>query len=269
MVKFPGFKFGTFILSLLLCLSILWGNPSAAMAGKAIKSFAFDPANPVVNVATIYETTPETQKSALSSTKASKSLLKSAPGFEGLSVLKSEDGNRVIVLSQWQDLASYETFSTQLAEAATGSKFKKGEAAVAPARTIVFEVGKVQADAGITPALKGKEAIVQFSEFTLKDPADQPKLISSIEKMMPEALLKKPSPQSAVLLQSTDGTDVALLANWNCTVDFAEGVTPTAFDAPTEDVIALADNDLHTYDVVRIMPAKVKEAKVKEEKEED
>lgn len=265
MVKSPTFKFGAFILSLLLCLSILLSNPNVAMADKAVKSFAFDPASPVVNVATIYETTLETQKAALSSTKASKSLLKSAPGFEGLSVLKSEDGSRVIVLSQWQDLTSYEAFSAQLTEAATESKSKKGEAALAPARTVVFEVGKVQADEGIVPALKGKEAIVQFSEFTLKDPADQPKLISSIEKLMPQALLKKPSPQSAILLQSTDGTDVALLANWNCTVDFAEGVTPTAFDAPTEDLIALADNDLHTYDVVRIMPAKVKEAKVKEE----
>lgn len=185
MIKFLTCRFNKLVLSFVLLLGVVIGFPNVA-AAKSVKSVSLDPSNGAVNVAAIYETSLETQKDVIKSMKSSKSLLKKAPGFESLSVLKSEDGTRVIV---------------------------------------------------------------------------QPKVIASVEKMMPSMLVKKPAPQATTLLRSVDNTDVALLANWNCSADFEDTGKPAAFDQPDADLVALADNDQRLYDVVQIMSAKSKESK--------
>lgn len=190
MIEFLTCRLNKLVLSFVLLLGVLIGFPDIA-AAKSVKSVSLAPSNGAVNVAAIYDTSLETQKGVIKSMKSSKSLLKKAPGFESLSVLKSEDGTRVIVLSQWQDLESFQTYSSQLTdESSNKSKSSKSkDAAIAPDRTVVFEVEKTQAaDEGITPAIRGKEAVVQFSEFTVKNPDDQPKVIAGVEKMMPGIL---------------------------------------------------------------------------------
>ena len=272
MIKFLTCRFNTLVVSFVLLVGVMFGLPNVAVAKPVAKSVSLDPANAGVNVAAIYDTSLATQKSVIKSLKSSKSLLSKAPGFESLSVLKSEDGTRVIFLSQWQDLASYQTYSAQPTEGKSkSSKSKESkDALIAPPRTVVFKIEKTQAaDEGITPAIRGKEAVIQFSEFTVKNPDDQPKVIASVEKMMPNILLKKPAPQATTLLSSVDNTDVALLANWNCTADFEDTGSPAAFDEPDAELVALADNDQRLYDVVQIMSAKTKESKESKDFKED
>ena len=235
------------ILSILL--SALVAFPSAAEAAKVIKAIAFDPGATAVNIAAIYETTPTTQKTTLKSLKKAKAFRK-APGFNNAAVLQSEDGTRVISLSQWKDLESYQAFTTAPAtETST----------IAASRTIVFEIGKAQtAREGLIPAVKGKEAVVEFSEFKLKSVDDRDKVMANAEKLIPATLLKQPAPQSVILFHSTDNTDVALLANWNCTADFAEGEKPAEIDALDAEVAGLVDVEQRLYNVVGISPAEVK-----------
>lgn len=248
-------KLSRFLLALLLSLSVFVGFPTRAEAAKVMKAIAFDPGATAVNVAAVYETTPTTQKTTLKSLKKAKAL-KKAPGFNSSALLQSEDGTRIILLSQWKDLESYQAFATvPVAEAKETEK----PAATPPARTVIFEIGKAQtAREGLVPTVKGKEAVVEFSEFKLKSTDDQAKVVANAEKLIPATLLKQPAPQSVILLNSTDSTDVALLANWNCTADFAEGEEPAEIDALDAGVAELVDVEQHLYNVVSILPAEVK-----------
>ncbi|MGG6268380.1 antibiotic biosynthesis monooxygenase [Leptolyngbya sp. AN03gr2] len=263
MCRFLSRKFSTIAVAILLSLSVLVGFPDHAEAVKPLKSIAFDPGVTAVNVATIYETAPTTQKTTMKSLKGANKSLKKAAGFEGAAVLQSDDGTRLIFLSQWKDLESYQTAIATPTESSKETK----TTALSPTRTVVFELGKTQtAREGMIPAVKGKEAVVEFSEFKLKTPDDQEKVVANAEKLIPAALLKQPTPQSVVLMSSTDNTDVALMANWNCTADFAEGETPAGFDALDAEVASLVDVEQHLYNVVSILPAE--EKKPKKETEE-
>ncbi|MBE9009148.1 hypothetical protein IQ250_02890 [Pseudanabaenaceae cyanobacterium LEGE 13415] len=255
-------RFRTIAVTVFLSVMILIGFPTRAEAMKAPKAIAFDPSATAVNVAAIYETTSTTQKSTMKSIKGTTKAFKKAPGYGGSAVLQSDDGNRLIVLTQWQDLASYQA---AIAPPSTESS-KETKTAIAPSRTVVFEISKAQtAREGLIPAIKGKQAVVEFSEFKLKAPEDQAKVAASAEKLISSTLLKQPAPQSVVLLNSTDSTDVALMATWNCTADFAEGEKPPEFDALDAEIATLVDADQHLYDVVGILPAEVKKPKESEE----
>lgn len=256
-------KFSAFLLSLLLIVSFMVGFPNRAEAAKAAKAIAFDPGATVINVAAIYETAPTTQKSTLKSLKSMKTM-KKAPGYSSSALLQSEDGTRIIALSQWTDLASYQAFMAPPEPAKEAEKSKAPPAT--PLKTIVFEVGKTQsAREGIIPTVKGKEAVVEFSDFTLKDAGDKDKVVAGAEKLIPSALLKQPTPQSVILLNSTDSPEVALMANWNCTADFAAGEKPAAIAAPDAEIAGLVDVDSHLYNVVSILPAEVKKPEKTEE----
>lgn len=276
MFKFADRGFSTFVISFILFLSVLIGYPNVAQADKSnkvVNPISFDPASKAVNVATVYETTPETQKDTISSIvksvfKSKTSSINKAPGFNNYFILKSEDGSRVLALTQWQDSASYQTFVAPPAQESTltseepekekYSKSSKEYAAIAPARTVVFEIAKTQAGEGVIPAIKGKKAMVEFDEFTAKDPADQPKLITFAEELMPRATQMQPVPGSVVLLKGIDNADVALLANWDSSEGFEElapAKTP-AFAPPSDELTTLVDTDQHLYEVVKVISAK-------------
>lgn len=264
MCRLFNHKLGALLLSLLLVVSIV-GFPSRAEAAKVAKAIAFDPGATMINVASVYETTPTTQKSMLKSLKSMKTM-KKAPGYAGSALLQSDDGTRIITLSQWQDLASYQAFLTPPTEGAKETEKKSKTPPAPPAKTIVFEIGKTQsAREGIIPAVKGKEAVVEFSDFTLKDAADKDKVVAGVEKLIPSALLKQPTPRSVILLSSSDSPEVALMANWNCTADFEEGEKPGAIEAPDAELAALVDVDSHLYNVVSILPAEAKKPEKTEE----
>lgn len=196
-------KLGAIAFSLLLSLMVLIGFPTHAEAAKVAKAIAFDPGVTAVNVATIYETSPTTQKATLKSLK--NKAMKKAAGFSSSALLQSEDGTRVISISQWKDLASYQAFIAPPVDTTASKETKKEKApTAAPLRTVIFEVEKAQtAREGLKPAVKGKEAVVEFSEFKLKNAADKDKVVANAEKLIPATLLKQPAPQSVILLDST------------------------------------------------------------------
>lgn len=258
MLKILVKRLRTLALLIFLVCSAFGIQPAVAQADKAPPAFSLAPAGDAVNVATIYETTYPDQKSIKTALKLSKTALKKASGFQGMTIFQSQDGSRVIAMTQWQDLPSFQAYAAA-APTSAGSKSGSGESnPVLPARTVVFEIAKTATHEGATPTIRGKEAIVEFSEFSLKDPEQHPQVLENVEGLVSSIMEQKPSPQSVVLLKSTDNTEVALLANWNCTADFVDMGTPAGFDQPSDDLIAITDTDQRFYNVVKIMPASTK-----------
>lgn len=255
-------------LAFFLCLNILLGYPNNAEADKGNKSISFDPSTTAINVANIYETTSTTQEDIVSDvSKFSKSALKKAPGFSSFSVLKSEDGLRVLTLTQWQNPESYQAFVAQPpAESAKLSKTDKAETAIAPTRTVTLTIDKIQAPEGIIPALSGKKTLVQFDEMAAKATEDKTKLIDSMEKFLPSLTQIYPAPRSAVLFDSQDSANVALLANWGYTSnEFADLSKVPTINSLSDDVAPLVSSDRHLYEVVKVIAAKPEKDK-KEQK---
>jgi heme-degrading monooxygenase HmoA len=256
-------KFSVLLLSFALLMGIVVANPGTAQADKAAKSVVFDPASEVINIVSIYETTAETQKDAVSSlVKSSKSLYKKTPGFGSFSVFQSTDGTRIIAFTQWKDAASYEAFLTQpVEESSKSSKKGKETVAIEPIRTITFEVDQTLAPEGMMPSIRGKDALVQFSEITAKNPEDQTKLLASAEDVLSGATQMYPAPRSAVLLKSVDSSDVALLANWGYAMEFDDLSQVPSVAVLSDDEATLADSDDHLYEVVKIIAAKPEKEK--------
>lgn len=126
----------------------------------------------------------------IKSLKSSKSL-KKAPGFNSLSILKSEDGSRVVTLAQWQDLASIQAYKPPVKDSKSSKdkkeKDKKDLVAIAPTKTLVFQIGKTQAALeGATPAIQGKEAVVDM--YSNRTSVSKPKIaiIRAIARLLRE-----------------------------------------------------------------------------------
>lgn len=254
------------LLSLLFSFILLVTAPSPVFA-KTPAAFAFDAENSPVVAAAIYETGYSTQKTVVKGLKAEKALVKKAAGFAGMSVFQSEDGLRVVVLSQWQDAASFQAYraTAQPAQPAAPSSALQPPA---PDRLALFEIVQAQTyRAGVQPTIRGKEAIVQFSEFSLSDSpeaSDPAAMQSHLQPLIDSVLQKQPPPQSVLLLKSADPPELALLANWNCTADFVETGKPLGVEV-NDPMLAPLAADQRFYNVVRIMPASPEKKKSKED----
>ncbi|WAL62025.1 antibiotic biosynthesis monooxygenase [Thermocoleostomius sinensis] len=270
LLKVLGRKLGVLVVSTVLGWVVLLGNPLSATADKAPQSMMFDATTDGVTIAAIYETTPDTQKEIVSSVlKSSKSFFKKAPGFSSFSVLQSEDGTRVIALTQWQDAASYEASLTQSTEdyAAKYSKKEKSKDKVTaePTKTIMFKVEQTLAPPGMKAAIRGKNALVQFSEITANSPDDITTLLTAAEEQLPHITEMYPAPRSAVLLKSVDSADLAMLASWGYVEEFDDlTLVPTLAVLP-DDVSTLTANDEHLYEVMKIIAAKPEKSEAKDD----
>lgn len=272
MLKFFSRKPRIFILAWVLTLIILcYPNPAKADK-KPVQPIRFNPLE--INVATLYATTAESQKGAMSTiAKTSKTLYKKNPGFDGFAVLSSKDGNQIIVLSQWKDLASYQTYTEQPVEdyktkyADYKSKFspsakedyktkyadyKETLPRIEPAKTIIFELEKTQPSNLMTTIRK--ESLIQISQYTLKEEARESEVLDFVEKLMPSAKEMIPAPRTVSLLKSSDHKEIALLAAWSCSADFDELETPPSFAELPENLIASTDYAQHLYEVLKIIP---------------
>jgi heme-degrading monooxygenase HmoA len=260
---------------------------TARAAQKTVQPLLFDP--PEINVATIYETTAESQKGAMSTiAKNSKALYKKTPGFDGFVVLGSKDGERVIVLSQWKDLESYQAYveqpvedyktkyatsytdyKTKFADKSEGAKptvedykakyagsykgkSKEATPTIDPAKTIIFESEKTE-PSNIVAAIR-KESLVQLSEYTIEEPESASDVLNYVEKLIPTADAMNPEPRTVVLLRSGDDREIALLASWSCSADFEGLETTPSFAGLPEELAAAADDDQHLYEVLKIIP---------------
>jgi heme-degrading monooxygenase HmoA len=260
-------RLGLWVLSWILLMTVWVISPSPARADKAVKAVALDPGSDMVNVVAIYETTPALQKGIASSVlKTSKSFFKKAPGFNSFAVFQSEDGTRVMTLTQWQDAASYEASLIQPVEDSSKSKKDKTPAAE-PTHVAVYTVDQAQAPAGMMPSIRGKHALIQFSEITATSPADLDKILTTAEASLPSAAELYPAPYSAVLLKGVDDPTIALLANWGSADEFEDITALPTLSLLPDDVASLAQSDQHLYETVKIVSAKPE--KEKTEKDDD
>jgi hypothetical protein len=163
---------------------------------------------------------------------------------------------QLIVFSQWQDLASYQAFTPAPTTTPTSASVPP-----APTSTLIFEVVSVQSGiTGATPALRGKEAVIQLTQFTAKNPDQRSQIVDRVQELIPNLLQKQPIPQGILLLKGLENQQIALLTNWNCTALFEDVGQPMAIE-PSSELLALADNEQHLYNVVSIIPAEVKKEK--------
>lgn len=256
----------------LILLIPVWLIATPAWADKPVQAVKFDPSSGAINIAQIYETTADNQKTVISGLlKSSKSLFKKTPGFGSFTVLQSQDGSRVLALGQWEDEASYAAFLAQPEEDFKSYKkesSKQQEQPVEPSRTLVFKVEDMLAAAGTVAAIRGKDALVQINEITAKSSDDLDQLIASTESALPSVKQIFPSPRSAVLLKQVDGLDLLLLTNWGSAAEYEDPNAVPSFTPLAEAVSTLAENDQHLYTVVKtIAPKPEKYGKGKYEKE--
>ncbi|MBD2152032.1 hypothetical protein H6F44_18170 [Pseudanabaena sp. FACHB-1277] len=254
-----------------LACVILLNFAMPVQAGKFMSSLAFESTDDIVEVAAIYESSYATQKTLVKSLKVSNKPMKKALGFKGFALLQSQNGNKVIALSQWQDLDSYEAYMPS----ASGAKSKNSETASAipaPTQTLIYEIVSAQtAIAGAKPALRGKEAVVRWTHLTPKniaintatniaDSEMRSSLLDQVSEIVPSLLASQPIPQSVILLKGIDSDDITIMSNWNCSAMFEDVGKPEAITLD-EDLIALADSDDTIYDVITLIPAPVKKQK--------
>lgn len=248
-------------LGLLLCLTLILctGFAGPARAGKAMKSLALAPSSSTVEVVALYETSYAAQKTVAKALKTSSKLMKKAAGFQGFSLLQSQDGKQVVAFSQWQDLASYQAYTASQPTDSNPPSPSPGLAPPpAPTQVQMFEGATTQtAIAGATPALRGKEAVVQLVEFTTKTPEGRTRVLNHLQTVVPDLLQKQPIPQSMVVLRGVDNGPIALLTNWNCSALFEDVGKPTPF-VPDDELVALADSQQQLYNVVTIIPTEAK-----------
>lgn len=267
MFKNLGRKLSLWALSGVLLLAVLVSYPSAARAEKAVKAVSLAPSSDMVNVVAVYETTPTLQKSVTSGVlKASKSLVKKAPGFDSLAVFQSEDGTRVMTLTQWKDLASYEAFLAQpVEESPKSSKKEKENVTAEPIHTTVYAVDQAQVPEGMAPSIRGKKALIQFSEITAESPDAVATLLTTAEAALPSAAELYPAPYAAVLLKGVDTPAIALLANWGSADEFEDLTALPTLSLLPDEVAA----DQHLYEAVKIVSAKPEKEKAEKVEADD
>ncbi len=149
---------------------------------------------------------------------------------------------RVLTLTQWQNPKSYKTFLAQPNTESTKTD-KEATEAITPTRIVALTIDKIQAPEGIIPALSGKKTLVQFDEIAIKVAEDKTKLIDSMEKFLPSLMQMYPAPRSAILFQSKDSADVALLADWGySSSEFADLSKVPTVNLLSDDVAPLVSN---------------------------
>ena len=220
-------------------IGLLILNPNAAKA----ESVALDTANDLVKVATVYQTKPENQNKVLSEVlEFEESTLPQTLGLVNSSILKGQDGTEVVVITQWQDLPSFETYEREHIGDAPNTE---------PPQTFVFEVRKSETR-GSQPAI-AESGNIMFSQFKMKDSEKQAELAGIIEQMMPTAFNTVPGLQWTAMSPSTDKSTIAMIARWNSREDFESLSKNSGFDKETNYWQTYADNEHDLFDVVKII----------------
>lgn len=230
----------SFAVAVALTFSFLNVFAGSAQAADVI---ALDNANQVVNTATVYTTNPKTQEQVLSEVLAAEqATLPKAPGFINSSILKGQDGTKVVTLNQWKDLPSFQRYTAdQTSDGVAPQNF----------HTFIFEVDKTETRSA-SPTIVEHGAIM-FSEFKMRDPDKQSELEEIVAQMMPGVMKMIPGLQWAVMAPSTDQTTISLIAQWNSREDFESLGKKPGFDQETNYWQAYADNEHDIFDVVKII----------------
>lgn len=202
-------------------------------------------ATDVVNVVTVYPTTPNTQSQVLSEVaKAEASTFSNTPGFQDTALFKAQDGSQVVALSQWKgkDLSSFQSYAEQ--------HILNTSAAQTP-QSFACRVQHTETRA-TSPSLQQGD-VMMFSQFKMKPRKEQSELATVVSQMMPGVLETIPGLQWAAMCPSTDKSTIALLARWNSREDFESLGQRPGFDKKTNYWQDYADNEHGLYDVAQII----------------
>lgn len=226
----------------LVVFSVLIAIPSPVLAATAV---SLDGTNEVVNVMTVYPTTPKTQDKVFSQvSKKEKAAFSKVPGFQDSSILKAQDGSQVIALSQWKgkDLSSFQSYASEhvLNIAADGKP-----------QTFACQVQHTETRS--TPPSFSQGDVIMFSQFKMKPGQSQSDLAMIVSQEMPGVLQMTPGLQWAAMCPSTDKSTIALLARWNSRGDFESLGQQPGFDKETNYWQTYANNEHGLYDVAQII----------------
>ncbi|MBE9064601.1 hypothetical protein [cf. Phormidesmis sp. LEGE 11477] len=235
-------KFYLVITTIGLSVGLLVLMPGIAQADTAVP---LEDTTGVVNVVTIYPTTPTTQSQVFSEVaKAEETRFENIPGFQDSAILEAQDGSQVVALSQWQgkDLSSFQSYAEEhILETSTAQT----------PQTFACQVQHTETK-NTSPKFQQGDAIM-FSQFKMKPGKAQSELASTVSQMMPGVLDMMPGLQWAAMCPSTNESTIALLARWDSREDFESLGKNVGFDQETNYWQAYADNEHGLYDVVKII----------------
>ncbi len=235
------------VLAIALAFSFLALTSHSALAAATV---SFDPESSLINASTIYETANAGDRTQILNNVliSAEETLPQSKGFVNATILKGQDGAQLVVLSQWQDLASYKAYETKR----KANPIEKKVADSLKVRSYSYNnIRHIETRKGL-PTLHERDRNVMFSEYFLRDPAKQSELLMVTEQFMPSVMSIKPGLQWVALFPSTDKTTTAFVAQFDKPDDFKT----LSQDAGFKDYAywdAYADNEHHLYDVVKII----------------
>ncbi|MGG6269406.1 hypothetical protein ACQ4M3_29860 [Leptolyngbya sp. AN03gr2] len=226
----------------LFLFGVLFAIPSQAQAAATV---SLDGTNDIVNVVTVYPTTPDTQPKVLSEiAKEEQTAFSNIPGFQDSALLKAENGSQVIALSQWKgkDLSTFQAYASEhILDVATNGKPQSFACQVQQTET-----------RDKSPSLQ-QGNVIQFSQFKMKPGKNQSELAMVVSQMMPGVLQMASGLQWAAMCPSTDKSTIALLARWNSADDFKSLSQQPGFDKETNYWQDYANNEHGLYDVAQVI----------------
>jgi heme-degrading monooxygenase HmoA len=211
----------------------------------AATSVSLDGKDDVVNVMTVYRTTPDTQGQVLAEvSKEEKAEFSKIPGFQDSSILRAQDGSEIVALSQWKgkDLSSFQSYASEhvLNTSATGNP-----------QTFACQVQHTETRS-TSPAFKQGD-VIMFSQFEMKPGQSQSDLATIVTQEMPGVLEMTPGLQWAAMCPSTDKSTIALMARWGSRADFESLGQQPGFDKETNYWQTYADNEHGLFDVAQVI----------------
>lgn len=234
-------RFTRFVAIVLSVLGVLISTPEVAQAAGVSLGNAPD----IVNVVTVYPTTAATQSKVLSEvSKAEASIFADVPGFQDSAILKAQDSDQVIALSQWKgkDLTSFASYAEEhVLNIPAGQSAQSFACSVQQTETRAHSPTFEQGD------------VLQFSQFKMKPGSDQSELAGIVSQMMPGVLQMASGLQWVAMCPSTDESTIALLARWNSREDFESLAQQPGFDSDTGYWQTYANNEHGLYDVVEVI----------------
>lgn len=253
---------------------LLFSSP--AWANKVTEPMVFDAGTGAIAVVSLYETSSATQADAVQSFyKLTKSFYKAIPGFYGLVLFSSTDGSRIVELSQWADVASYNACQASLVSGGVdytkyyekysgtkGGNVKAKEAVELgePFLTTAFAIDQAVSPPGMVSAIQGETALVQIIEIAADSPEQQVGLLTAAQATLADLPQLYPAPRTAVLLKGIDPPHLALLVNWGSAAEFSD-LDQMPQLALAADVEALELNlaiDSHLYQAIKVIIPKAK-----------
>jgi len=232
----------TAIAAIVLSIFVLIGVPTTAQAATTISLVG---TLDVVNVVTVYPTTPNTQSQVFSEiAKKEQAAFSKISGFQDSSILKAQDGSQVIALSHWEgkDLSTFQAYANEhILNVASDQKPQTFACQVQHTETRTTSPSFEQGD------------VIMFSQFKMKPGKSQSELATVVSQEMPGVLQMIPGLQWVAMCPSTDQSAIALLARWNSREDFESLSQQPGFDKETNYWQDYAENEHGLYDVAQVI----------------